>query len=284
MEFKQNWHKFNQLLGPLPPSKSGMLALHSGQKIVTGVVCGDPSVAVKPYFRAEQATFENVEQNWEMLSHKYGSQWGAFLERSTVMEALIEVGAIQSQGPATENFYNQVRQLRSKLHLDPRDRGNQTFGSREFSMPRDHFFLSYFRSFFSDLLPEKKLLLMGVVNSSTSIDTVLLEFQGRELSNFYDPDFTGLEFIEKDLFERSNLSRLVLWCENQAMLPAYALIVSRKVWQECKELQESQDSRAAWSHLLRSKRQKDTDLEVIFEPEPWPIKALFHWHAWKKSI
>ena len=82
-----------------------------------------------------------------------------------------------------------------------------------------------------------------------------------------------------DLFLKESAARFVLSCENFYLLSTFALFVSARVWQECRDLQMNQGAKQAWKHLLKVKSQKDVEREVLFEPEPWPVKALLRWRA-----
>jgi hypothetical protein len=118
-----------------------------------------------------------------------------------------------------------------------------------------------------------------VVNDAHSMDALLLEFQGAELKGFCEPDFSGIDWKGMDLFLPETAARFVGWCESHHMLPTYSLLLTRRVWEECRGAQMMQGEKAAWRQLQKFHSQRDVEKEVLFEPSPWPMKALLRWHA-----
>ncbi|MGZ3655383.1 MAG: hypothetical protein ACXVCS_07495, partial [Bdellovibrionota bacterium] len=145
--------------------------------------------------------------------------------------------------------------------------------------PRKNFLLSIFKSFFGELFPERKLLLVGVVNGPESLDALLLELHGAEVKGFSEPDFSGIDWKGMDFFLPENAARFVGWCENHYVLPTYSIFLTKRVWDEVRGLQMTQGDRAAWRFLQKIRSQRDVEKEIQFEPEPWPMKALLRWHS-----
>lgn len=283
MELRQNWHKFQRILGPLPPKKSGLVVLHAHNRILggaLGLAAGSPS---NSGFTDTGKQLEPIENSWELFSHKYGCAGATFLENEELLAALAQVAAVRPSAPATDHFHAQLVRLREMIGVEKGEKSKLAthLGEKpvEQFWPRKNFLFSFFRSFFGELFPERKLLLLGVVNDSQSMDALLLEFQGAELKGFCEPDFSGIDWKGMDLFLPATASRFVAWCESHHMLPAYTLFLTRRVWEECREAQMLHGHKAAWKHLQKTRSQRDVEKEVLFEPEPWPVKALLRWHS-----
>ena len=283
MEYRQNWHKFQRMLGRLPAKKKGMALLCSNQRIIAGVVGDTKEDPTRDCYDDTDLSFESPENVVETLSHKHAAVGSTFIDRNQLLEALGQVTAMKGPGGGAENFYSQVGRLRELMGIQ---RGDKTplaihFGDRPVDSfwPREHFLISIFQSFFADLLPERKLFLVCILRADGNLDASLLEYQAGELKSFWDPDFSGFEWRELDLFLPENLGRFVLWCENQYLLPTYSLITTEHVWEECRSIQMKHGNKAAWKHLAKIKSQRDAEKEVLFDPEPWPVKALLKWHA-----
>jgi hypothetical protein len=284
MEVRQNWHKFQRLLGPLPPKKSGLVVLHSHNRILAGALglaAGSPS---QSGFSDQGKQTDQLDTTWEVFSHKYNAAGATFLDNEELMNALSQVAAVRPTAPATDHFYAQLTRLREMIGVEKKAEPNSLathVGERpvEQFWPRQNFLLTLFRSFFGELFPERKLLLLGVVNGARSLDTLLLEFQGPELKGFCEPDFSGMDWQGQDLFLPETAGRFVAWCESHYMLPAYSLFVSRRIWEECREAQMIHGEKAAWKLLQKTRSQRDVEKELLFEPEPWPVKALLRWHS-----
>lgn len=281
MELRQNWHKFQRLLGQLPPKKTGLLVLQSNQKILAGAVGYPAGSESRAGFADVGLASEHVESAFEMLSHKYGAAGATFVDRESLMEALSQVASVRVTAPATDNFHAQLAKLREMIVVEKGSKLSVHLGDKpvESFWPRDHFLMGIFRSFFSELLPERKLLLVCVVKGAGQMEALLLEFLGSELRGFCDPDFSGLDWKSSDFFLPETAERFVLWCENHYMLPTYSIFITERVWEECREQQVSQGTKAAWRHLLKIKGQRDVEKEVLLSPEPWPVKALLRWHS-----
>lgn len=283
MELRQNWHKFQRVLGPLPPRKTGLLVLTSNNRIVAGALGASAGTGSNAGFRDIGRQVDDRSGAWEDLAHRYGAAGVSFVDQEELLNALSQVAAVRPTPPATEHFHAQLARLRDLLGVEKGEKSRLAahFGERpvEQFWPRRHFLPSLFRSFFGELFPERKLLLVGVVNAPDSFDAILLELQGAEVKGFSEPDFSGIDWKGLDLFLPETAARFVAWCENHFMLPAYSLFVSRRVWDELRAAQMSQGDKAAWKLLQKTRAARDVEKEVLFEPEPWPMKALLRWHS-----
>jgi hypothetical protein len=283
MELRQNWHKLQRILGPLPPKKQGMLVLHSHNRVIAGAIGNTAQGPANSGFTDLGRQIESFDSAWEVFSHKYNSAGATFVDNEELLTQLAKVAEVRPTAPATDHFHSQITKLRELMGVERSEKSKLAVhvGERpvEQFWPRKNFLLTLFRSFFGELFPERKLFLLGVVNGPDSMDSILLEFQGSELKGFCEPDFSGIDWKGKDLFLPETASRFVAWAENYHMLPAYSLMVSRRVWEECREVQVAQGEKSAWKHLLKIRGQRDVEKEVQFEPEPWPMKALLRWHS-----
>jgi hypothetical protein len=283
MELRQNWHKLQRILGPLPPKKPGMVVLHSHNRVLAGALGHSAQSPSNSGFTDVGRQIDPMDTTWELFSHKYASAGATFLDNEELMGALAQVAAVRPSAPATDHFHAQLTKLRELMGVDKGEKSKLALhvGERpvEHFWPRKNFMLSLFKSFFGELFPERKLLLLGVVNDAQNMDALLLEFQGAELKGFCEPDFSGIDWKGKDLFLPETAARFVAWAEQYHMLPAYSLILTKRVWEECRDVQTNQGEKAAWKHLLKIRRARDVEKEVLFEPQPWPMKALLHWHS-----
>lgn len=283
MELRQNWHKFQRILGPLPPKKSGLVLLLSHNRVVAGVMGLAAGAGSRSGFRDMGRQIDDMNGAWGDLSGKYDCSGATFIDQSELLSVLAQVAAVRGQAPATDHFHAQLARIRELLGVEKGEKSKLAthLGDRpvEQFWPRKNFLLSLFRSFFGELFPERKLLLVGVVNGPDSFDALLLEFQGSEVKGFSEPDFSGIDWKGLDLFLPETAARFVAWCENQYVLPAYSIFLSRRVWDEVRAAQMTQGEKAAWRLLQKVRNQRDVEKEVQFEPEPWPMKALLRWHS-----
>lgn len=285
MEQRRNWRKFRELAGHLPAKKPGMAIVCTEKKVLCGALSGVGN-PVLPHFRDEGVPIEHVENTAEQLSHKYASGCVSFINRDELLQLL---GQISSPGGSIsklpESYYTQLERIREALKISKGEKSKLAvhLGDRpvEQFWPQEVFLFSLFDTMFSELLPERKILLLGVQKAGNELDAVALEFSGTELKNFSVPDWSGLDRqgAPADFFHRPTVERMVLWCENHFMLPTYAIFVQERVWEECRDLQRKQGNKAAWKHFMKAKSQRDADTTVLMEPEPWPIKAALHWQS-----
>ena len=286
MELRQNWHKFQRILGPLPPRKSGVAVLHSHRRVIAGALglsAGSPSSSG---FVDLGMPVEDADGAWEVLQHKYNVSGATFVDHEQLMQALVQVAAVRSSSPATDHFHAQIVRLRELLGVEKGEKSTLAthYGDRpvESFWPRKNFLLSIFRSFLGELFPERKLLLLGVVDGPAKMDALLLEFQGHELKGFCEPDFSSVDWQGADLFLPETAARFVSWCESYYMLPAYSIFLTRRVWEDCRELQMLHGEKQAWRFLQKTLSARDVEKEILFEPRPWPLKALVRWHGMRK--
>ena len=140
---------------------------------------------------------------------------------SELITALSQVAAVRAVAPATEHFHAQLSRIRELLGVEKAVHGKEKpklatlVGERpaEQFWPRKNFLLSLFKSFFGELFPERKLLLVGVVNGPSDFDALLLELHGAEIKGFSEPDFSGIDWKGLDLFLPDTAARFVAWCE-----------------------------------------------------------------------
>jgi len=286
-ENRQNWRKFKEILGFAPARKQGLVIIGSGKKILAGTTTHSCQELPRKDFQHQNYINEHVENTWEHLCHEYVASGLTYIDRDELFSELASVVNLQ-QGKISSNiYYQQLQLLRESLKLH---RGDKTklavhVGDKpvENFWPREHFFLGIFRSMFAELLPERKILLLSIIEPNNSLQSIVLEFQGATLKTFSEPDWYNIEWLSKDLdyFHPDTAKRFILWCENHYILPTYGVFLTRKTWDECQKIQVEQGDKAAWKHLLQIKKQRDVDVEVYVEPEPWPVKAALHWNSMK---
>ena len=283
MELRQNWHKFQRILGALPPKKSGLMLLLSHNRVVAGVLGLAAGGNSRGGFREVGRQVDDLTGAWNDLSAKYDCAGATFIDQGELIKALSQVAAVRASSPATEHFHAQLGRIRELLGVEKGEKSELAthLGERpvEQFWPRKNFLLSMFRSFFGELFPERKLLLVGVVNGPDRFDALLLELQGAEVKGFTEPDFSGIDWRGLDLFLPETAARFVAWCENQYALPTYSLFLTKKIWDEARAAQMAHGDKAAWRLLQKTRSQRDVEKEIQFEPEPWPVKALLRWHS-----
>lgn len=283
MELRQNWHKFQRILGPLPAKKPGLVMLLSHNRVVAGALGLSTGGNARTGFKEIGRQIDDINDAWDDLSARYNAAGATFIDQAELLNALSQVAAVRPSSPATDHFHAQLGRLREMLGVEKGEKSKLAthVGERpvEHFWPRKNFLLSLFRSFFGELFPERKLLLVGVVNGPDSFDALLLEFQGNEVKGFSEPDFSGIDWKGLDLFLPETSARFVAWCENHYVLPAYSIFLTRRVWDEARGAQMQGGEKAAWKVLQKTRSARDVEKEILFEPEPWPVKALLRWHS-----
>lgn len=280
MELKQNWHKFQSFLGFVPARKRGLLLLAQERRLVAGAAGRVPAADKSAEYHEEEQVYDHAESLWEALAAKYNADGATIVERADLLRMLTEVATKRSGSGLPESYYSQLRALRGKLGVDSGEKsaGVAHFGDKPVAdfWPGQHFILQIFQSLFAELLPERKILLLGVWGND-GLEAMALEFQGEQLRTFTEPNFVNLDYHGQDLFHPATMDRFVSWCEAHYMLPTYALFFTAKLWAECDVLQKQKGSGAAWRHFVEQKRQREHDPEVRLSPEPWPLKAALQW-------
>lgn len=274
MELRQNWHKFQRILGPLPAKKNGLVVLLSHNRVVAGALGLAPTSHSRSGFKEIGRQIDDITGAWDDLSTKYDAAGATFIDQEGLLNALSQVAAVRPSAPATDHFHAQLSRLRDMLGVEKGSKGSEKsklathLGERpvEHFWPRKNFLLSLFRSFFGELFPERKLLLVGVVNGDESFDALLLEFQGSEVKGFSEPDFSGIDWKGLDLFLPETAARFVAWCENHYVLPAYSIFLTRRVWDEARAAQMTGGERAAWKVLQQTRSQRDVEKEIMLSP------------------
>ncbi len=285
MEARRSWHRFRKLAGATAPKRRGLIAVADERRVVAGAVIREGQAAVAPDFQDAGLPFDDIDNAWEQLAHKYGAASGTVVDRKELAGVLAQVGSPKQGKPAWDCYHTQLEEIRSALRVSSGEKTRlaQHTGDKPIAQawPQNCFLLSTFDSFFTELLPERKLLLLGVVDGPGQLDAMVLEFHGKDLRNFTEPDWSGFDWQTQhvDFFFPETTSRFVLWCENRYLLPTYAFFVTRKTWEECRSIQREKGIGAAWKHLLKAKSLRDAEPEVRVEPESWPLKASLHWNS-----
>ena len=285
LENHRSWHKFRDLLGYLPARRRGLVLLADERKVLWGAISQKSDDKVSIGFRDRNLPAEDLDSAWEDLSKKYNAVGATFVQRKELMALLGQLAAPKPSKPAFENYHVQIGQIREALKISSGDKNTLGIhkGDRPVAAfwPGELFLLKIFQSFFAELLPERKILLLGVIDGPNSLNSLVVEFRGSALKSFQEPDWAGFDWQAQstDFFEPSTAARFVLWCENRYMLPTYGLFVTRAVWDECQKIQKESGERAAWKYFLSRKNMRDADPEIRLDPEPWPLRATIHWHS-----
>ena len=285
MEQRRNWRKFQEMAGFLPAKKSVTLVVSNEKNVLAGVVGASLDFPRGKIFQDIGKNIDHVDGTAEYLSHKYGTSSVCFLQREELLQQLGQISQAKGGHSGREMYYDQIMQLREAMHVQKGEKNKLAvhWGDKptENFWPREFFCLELFDTMFSELLPEKKILLLGIVEEDGSLESLALEFLGTKLQAYSCPDWSNLDWqgAKPDYFHRPTLERFILWCENHYMLPTYAFFMTRRMWVELREIQTKDGSKAAWRHFQKSKGLRDVEPEAIMEPEPWPIKAALQWHS-----
>src|SRR4051812_3770246 len=102
MELRQNWHKFQRILGPLPPKKSGLAVLLSNHRVVAGALGLSVGAPSSSGFVDIGRPVDSIEGAWEALQHKYNAAGATFIDHEELLVALSQVAAVRGSAPATD--------------------------------------------------------------------------------------------------------------------------------------------------------------------------------------
>ena len=285
MELRRNWHKFRSLLGSAPARNNGITLLSFQGKIVDGSISGKQDQEREP-FRDVNLPLDDMNSAFEQLSMRYKARTMTVIQRDDLLKVVNEMHTQNSSSRNENSYISQLMHIRNALGIDQphRDSLAKFWGEGHIknSFPRPHFVLQMFRSWFADLLPERKLIFLGVLDEEKgSLDSMLLEFDGNKLKRFWEPDWAGFDWKAhtQTFVNRESAAKFVSWCENRYVLPCYAIFVSKECWNQCIDLQDNQSNRAAWKFFVKKRNGKPIEREVVIEPEPWPLKALLYWNS-----
>lgn len=282
---KQNWYKYKRIFPNCSPKEKGIFALSFHDKIIHGCLSNPYGSELEP-FRERNIPIEDINSAFETFSQRYNARNMTVIRRDDLLKTVMNMMPPPGEPAQAPSYGKHLRDIRKSLSLEKRDK-NAHYEFRgdiqnEHCLTKPHFFTNIFNSMISDLLPEQKLLFLGIVDEDKqSFDSILLEFDGRDLVSFSDPDFAHFDW--RDLVQTfptpDAAGRFVTWAENRYQLPAYAIFVSARIWREATVYQQKFGYRAAWKHLMKARSGSDLDREFLIEPEPWPFRALLHWHS-----
>src|SRR5690606_26355771 len=122
MEVRQNWHKFQRILGSLPPKKPGLVVLHAHNRVLAGALGFSASSPSNSGFSDVGRQVDQVDSTWEVLSHKYNASGATFIESEELMAALSQVASVRPSSPATDHFYAQLVRLREMIGVDKNEK------------------------------------------------------------------------------------------------------------------------------------------------------------------
>lgn len=280
-----SYYKLKALLPEAQPQSRGALVLSFHDKVIAGAL-SNPSIAdskTSIEFRDQGFPVDDLKQAFEIFTERYHCNALAAISRQNLLKTLDNF--VQQQGIDGESYSAQLIRLRRELGLSAEGRSSsvQSVPVRSLAkfFPSGNFLLQLFTGWFAELLPEQKLLLLGIVDeNNTDFQSVLLKFTGSECVAAYEPDYAGFDWKElvTNFFDPISANRFVAWSEHQFNLPTYTLFVTKKLWQNSCKTQSEKGARAAWKILTQSKEARK---QVLFEPQPWPISVLLHWHRLK---
>jgi hypothetical protein len=273
---KQNWYKFKKMLPSHHARRQGVVLVTHEQKILAGAISHKQGAETKSYFEDFNAPILDIEESAEFYSHKYQADTVSVISRDDLMTFLPSVTVIKRQ--RSPSYQQQLEELKNLLVAKGIHKGDRHAPNM---LPRNHFFLDIFDTMFAELLPERKLVLLCIVEENRDLMTLAMEFEGRQLKKYSDPDWSNLDWTQKgmDVFHIDTAQRLTLWAENNYMLPCYSVFVSRRLWNECADLQKTSSNKAAWKLFLQQLHQREAERELLVTPMDWSMKANLRWHG-----
>ena len=283
MELESNWHKFNRFFSAVPARKRGVLALAHQERIIHAAISGakDPGPRT---FNDSGMPIQDLDSAYAALQDRYRIRNLAVVDRDDLLKILLDMPLTNSDVPSERLYHAQIALLRAQLGIEGGRGALDSRGDRPLVhfYPRFNFLLQAFRLWFSDLLPERRLLFVGICDEDkVGFEALALEYSGRRIVRVIDPDFGNFDWrtLTAGFVRKDGAERFVAWCESKYMLPTYSVFLTRVVWEECQSLHAKEGARAAWKFLLRSMRGGDLGREVCVEPYAWPIRAAIHWGA-----
>lgn len=245
-----------------------MVVLADSKKILFSQSLGEATPNI------EQGTpAGDVGALWEDRLKKADCQGLIAVNRDEMLRHLKEVVTVQSDGPATEPYHLQLEKLRNRW-LASRTSRSAWFtkkGSPGQFWAEENFFLNLFRGFFAGFLPDKKFVVLGLVSDVGNLDTLVLEFRGRDFLGAQDIDFSTID-VPADKLQASVARRLNMYVTKQYNASCYTFLVRESVWHECNALQRQHSAAAAWRYLRQSMKNMGGFRDVVIEPLPLPLK------------
>lgn len=287
-----HWYRFQQLFSMAAPVRRGLLAITAQEKIIHGAVGGtaqDPPDS--PGFADAGAAVTDLASTLERLLPKYDAKSCTLIERDDLLKHLIDLPASRTNRDSDRLYAFQLERLRQALGLDggKRSLAVEYRGPKPFadSFPRHPFLFYFLRHPAIELLPENKHFLIIIIDEDTSrIDSLLLELRGRAIERVMDPDWASFDWrsLINGFISREGSARIVQWCESKYRLPTYAAFFSREAWEKATYLHNTEGLRPAWRYLWGQRTGGELGRQVLFEPEPAPLKALSLWLAFGRGL
>lgn len=286
MDPQNNWHKFNKFFANAPALKRGIFALAHQDRIIHGAI-SDSVVPGARAFRDKGMPIADVASAFDALTDRYRAKSLTVVDRDELLRILLEMPLVK--GESGERLYHaQLAWVRTALGIDGRKKSAALAvqGERPLAQffPRFHFLLQAFRGRFADLLPERRIIFVGVCDESNlGFESLLLEYNGRRIARVIDPDYGNFDWraLVAGFVKRDGAARFVNWVETKYMLPAYAIFLTRATWEECEKLHAAEGTRAAWRCFLKKMRGGDLKQEALVEPYAWPVRAAVYWNAFR---
>lgn len=285
MDMQNQWHRFRAMFPQAPARKAGIFGLVFEDKIIHGAVSRVANYPGKG-FADDGVPVQDPASALERLNQKYLTKAMTLLDRGELLKVLLEMPLIKSDVPSDQLYYRQLEQIRAAMGLDGHRRSLRVdhWGMKPMAdfFPRNHFLFMLLRNWIVDLLPERRLVLVGILDEDKrELEALVLEMNGQAIERVIDPDWSGFDWRSelKGFVRSQEAARFVQWCESKYMLPSYATFFTREAWDEAVKLDAEQGGRAAWRHLWKARRGGELGKQVLFEPEPWPLKAAWAWLA-----
>ncbi len=282
---KQNWYKYKRIFPSCNPRETGVFALSFHDKIIHGCI-SNPYGAELEVFSERDTPIEDINSAYEAFSQRYNARNLTVIRRDDLLKTVMDLMPPPGEPDKSPSYAKHLQDIRKSLSLDKQDK-NAHYEFRgdiqnEHCLSKPHFFTNIFNSIIADLLPEQKLLYLGIIDEDKqSLESIILEFEGRELISFSDPDFAHFDWrsLTQTFPNPEAAAHFVMWAENRYQLPTYSIFVSARVWREATVYQQKSGYRAAWKYLMQARSTSDLNREFLIEPEPWPFRAVLYWHG-----
>jgi hypothetical protein len=281
MDLESNWHKFNRFFSPAPARKRGVLALAHQERIIHAAITGAKEDGPRT-FKDLGMPIQDLSSAYSALQDRYRVRSLGVVDRDDLLKILLDMPLTKGEVPSERLYHAQISLIRSELGIDGGRGALDSRGERPLAhfYPRFHFLLQAFRLWFADLLPERRILFVGIYDEEKiGFEALMLEYSGRKIVRVIDPDFGNFDWrsLTHGFVRKDGAERFVAWCESKYTLPTYSIFLTRAVWDECQSLHANEGARSAWKLLLRRMRGGDLSREVCIEPYAWPIRAAFYW-------
>lgn len=274
-DHRLNWHLMEKFFPRTPIEKNTFLYLSANKSLVFGQSLSDQIDLPR-----EALPAGDMSLAWKEASEVHKAQGMAVVNREELIRQIKECVTIHRNEGATDSFHTQLNSLKERWmsNRSPRSAWITKRGAADEIWAQNHFFLDLFQGFLADFLPKRKFVVVGLVNESDEMESLVLEFSATKLVGVHNVDFSGLELPVNKM--QPAVARLLnANVQKNFSANSYCFLTRKAIWQECSSLQKEHSTAAAWRFLLQSTKKIGAAQDVLIEPLPF----LLRWSlGWKK--